>query len=55
MTEFTEAETTLRETGVGDEVNLEIDVIARYVERLATGAGGGSDDLMEKLRSMEER
>jgi len=55
VTEFTEAETTLRETGVGDEVNLEIDVIARYVEQLATGDGTGSADLLEKLRSMEER
>jgi len=57
VTEFTEDETTLRETGVGDEVNLEIDVIARYVEQLAAGDGGddGSGDLMDKLGAMEGR
>jgi riboflavin synthase len=56
ITDFTEDETTLRETGVGDEVNLEVDVIARYVERLA-GFTDGHDtdgsDMLEKLRSLE--
>ena len=34
----TRAVTTLGALAVGDEVNLEIDVIARYVERLVTAA-----------------
>jgi len=56
ITDFTEEETTLRGTGVGDEVNLEVDVLARYVERLA-GYGDGSvaegADIMEKLQTLE--
>jgi riboflavin synthase len=31
--------TTLGAAGVGDAVNLEVDVVARYVERLLQGAG----------------
>jgi riboflavin synthase len=34
---FTLEATTLGERVPGDEVNLEVDVIARYVERLLTG------------------
>ena len=38
--------TTLGEFSVGREVNLEVDVIAKYVERLLSGRGlaGGGDD-----------
>ncbi|WP_135667674.1 riboflavin synthase [Halorhabdus rudnickae] len=56
ITDFTEDETTLRQTGVGDEVNLEVDVIARYVERLASSGVGTDDegiDMMAKLGAME--
>jgi riboflavin synthase len=34
--------TTLGELHVGDEVNIEIDIIARYVERLLPGLAGSS-------------
>ena len=34
------AETTLGELAAGDPVNLEVDVLAKYVERLLAGAGG---------------
>ncbi len=53
ITDFTEEETLLRETSVGDTVNIEVDVIARYLERLAGSADAGAGDLMEKLASME--
>jgi riboflavin synthase len=33
------AVTTLGELGPGDEVNIEIDVVARYLERLMTKTG----------------
>lgn len=55
VTGYTEEETTLRDTGVGDEVNLEIDVIARYVEQLTSGESTESGDIMDKLQSMEGR
>ncbi|HTD73853.1 MAG TPA: riboflavin synthase [Steroidobacteraceae bacterium] len=35
----THAVTTLGELGVGDEVNVEIDVVARYLERLMPSSG----------------
>jgi len=53
ITDFTEDETILTETGVGDEVNLEVDVIARYVERLA-GEADGETDLMSKLEALNQ-
>ena len=53
ITDFTEAETTLRETGVGDEVNLEVDVLARYVERLAGHGDTDGTDIMDKLQTLE--
>jgi riboflavin synthase len=34
------AETTLGELAAGDLVNLEVDVLAKYVEQLLAGAGG---------------
>ena len=37
------AETTLSNVAVGDAVNVEIDIIARYVERLLGHASGGKD------------
>lgn len=52
VTDYTEEETVLRETSVGDAVNIEVDVIARYVERLA-GTGSDDEDLMEKLGTLE--
>ncbi len=36
------AETTLSRLAPGDSVNLEVDVLAKYVERLLTRAGGGT-------------
>jgi len=53
ITDYTEDETILTETGVGDEVNLEVDVIARYVERLA-GESEGETDLMRKLEELNQ-
>ena len=35
--------TTLGRKGVGDAVNLEVDVIAKYVERLLTHSGAGAE------------
>lgn len=49
------AETTLPRRKVGDEVNLEVDVLARYVERLmaagpaASPESGGPDALYSRL------
>lgn len=45
--------TTLSHRRVGDSVNLEVDVIARYVERLIGGEAAASAGLsFEKLRDM---
>lgn len=38
----TQSMTTLRNVNVGDKVNLEIDTIARYVERMMRVSAGGS-------------
>jgi riboflavin synthase len=38
------ADTTLGRRGPGDLVNLEVDVVAKYVERMATGYLGGSKE-----------
>jgi riboflavin synthase len=44
------AVTTLADTSVGDRVNLEADLIARYVERLLTAADGlGSGAVSHEL------
>ncbi len=40
---FTLQETTLGERVEGDEVNLEVDVVARYLERLLLGGSDGPD------------
>jgi riboflavin synthase len=45
----TQQVTHLAQLGVGDRVNLEVDVLARYVERLLGGSGGGLD--LAKLRA----
>ena len=37
------AHTTLEERRAGDRLNVEVDVIARYLERLLPGAGDGAD------------
>lgn len=43
--------TTVSEWKPGDEVNIEVDVIAKYVERMMTSGKSGGDDgaLMKKL------
>lgn len=38
----TVAHTAFAQTGAGDAVNLEIDLVARYVERLLSGRGDGN-------------
>ena len=38
----TKAETTWRDVAVGDRINLEIDMLARYVARLAEFSGSAS-------------
>ncbi len=48
------AETTLGTTRIGDKVNLEVDILARYLERLMQGEGaavsgsGVSEDLLRQ-------
>lgn len=45
--------TNLRQRQRGDRVNLEVDIIARYVERLLGGADGSRPGLtLEKLREL---
>ena len=45
--------TTLARRRIGDRVNLEVDIIARYVERLLTAGGSPDQGLsLEKLRTM---
>ncbi|MCH2659967.1 riboflavin synthase, partial [bacterium] len=45
--------TTLSHRRVGDSVNLEVDVIARYVERMLGGVAPPAEGLsFEKLRDM---
>ena len=45
----TVAATTLRETRVGDQVNIETDMIAKYLEKLAARAGGVTMGLLAEL------
>jgi riboflavin synthase len=50
------AETTLGETGIGRRVNLEVDILARYLERLLLGdkaceGGSGPGVSLELLRN----
>lgn len=48
----TASNTTVNEWKKGAEVNLEADIIAKYVEKMIgghTGTGGGADGLMKKL------
>jgi riboflavin synthase len=44
----TAAVTTLGRKGPGDRVNIEVDVIAKYVERLLTGDNGGATPAREE-------
>jgi riboflavin synthase len=44
------ADTTLARLAVGDEVNIETDLIGKYVRRYLPGAGGGGGLTMETLR-----
>jgi len=48
----TRANTNLKELGVGDRVNLEADVVAKYVERLLGPRQSG--DVQELERSVED-
>lgn len=41
---YTLEHTVLGERSPGDSVNLEVDIIAKYVERLLAGGSGGSSD-----------
>jgi riboflavin synthase len=41
--------TNLRSLGVRDPVNLEVDVVAKYVEKMMAGAKAGSEITVEKL------
>ncbi len=41
---FTISETLLGELSVGSRVNIEVDMIARYLERLLSARAGGGDD-----------
>ncbi len=43
--------TTLGHKGVGDVVNIEVDVLAKYVERLMTGRALGVHDSVTEVRS----
>lgn len=44
----TREQTTLASKGVGDKVNMENDVIGKYVERLLPRASPGKDELWGK-------
>jgi riboflavin synthase len=49
----TQAVTTLAHRAIGGAVNLEVDIIGKYVEKLLgghTGAGGGSTLTLDKLK-----
>jgi riboflavin synthase len=41
--------TNLRSLGPGDSVNLEVDVIAKYVEKMMAGEKAGNSITVEKL------
>ena len=41
---YTLEHTVLGERSPGDSVNLEVDIVAKYVERLLAGGAGGSSD-----------
>ena len=51
---YTLQETTLRDANVGTSVNLEVDLLARYMERLMQGdaaaydQGGVTEELLQK-------
>lgn len=45
----TAAQTTLQEKRPGDEVNIETDIIGKYVERLFPGSGGGEGITLDIL------
>lgn len=45
----TQAATTLHQAHIGDRVNLENDIIAKYVEKLCGVAPSGQPDIMTKL------
>ena len=48
---YTYAHTTLRRRHVGDLVNIEVDMLGKYVHRLLTSREDGSDITMERLRT----
>ncbi len=45
----TMAVTTVGDASAGDRVNIEVDLIARYLERLLQGGEGGSDGVTREL------
>ena len=49
LVQYTQAHTNILDKQVGDSVNIETDIIARYVETLATnqGSGTGGQGLVE--------
>ncbi len=49
IVEYTKRHTTLRDRGVGDLVNLEVDIIAKYVEHLTQARSSGiTIDLLQE-------
>lgn len=52
VTDFTYENTVFEETGVGDEVNLEVDLVARYLDRLVrAGRIEGGDSTSRGLHA----
>ena len=45
--------TTLSELGVGNEINIEVDLLARYIERLLMGASAMDTGIQEKGVTLE--
>ena len=45
--------TTLSELGVGNEINIEVDLLARYIERLLMGASAMDTGVQEKGVTLE--
>ena len=51
----TRKETTMETLKVGDEVNLEVDLIARYLERLLTAPADDEEDSAEDIQARNQR
>ncbi|MEK6794340.1 MAG: riboflavin synthase [Spirochaetota bacterium] len=50
---FTSENTTMPELSVGDTVNIELDMLAKYVESLFSSKKGGKDDYLRQLLADE--